>query len=104
LGALLLCVVQMRRREPPFIDGEEGGLCKRLHPHKASFKPISRYIESARHPVNRLGDVGLNRLDEVGLEAGHQGRPHPRWAPLSQFGWIASLDLLDLVHDGAAQS
>jgi hypothetical protein len=48
------------RREPPFIDGEEGGLCKRLHPHKASFKPTSRYVESAQHPVNYLGDVDLN--------------------------------------------
>ena len=42
---VLLCVVQMRRREPTFIGREEWGIWKMLHPHMEGIQLTSKYIE-----------------------------------------------------------
>jgi hypothetical protein len=48
---------------------------------QTDLKPPCRCIERGRDLVNRLEDVGLNRLDEVRLEVSHLG--YPGWPSLS---------------------
>jgi hypothetical protein len=67
LGVMLKCVLfalmccSNEEEGAPFYRWRGGGsLEKRHHPHMASTKPTSRYVEPGRNHVNRLGDVGLN--------------------------------------------
>jgi hypothetical protein len=81
----------MRRREPPFIGGEEGVLVLPSWKVQTDLKPMFRCIELGSNLVNRLWHVGKRQPTQDGAI----------WA---DWGWVTSLDPYDLAYVGFAQS
>ena len=95
----------MRRREPPFIGGEEGVIWEMPHPLMEGAKPTFGYIESGQNPMNRLWTGSMNWPNEVRPKATHQGCARtlvgPPWV---KFHREFSFDLLEWAYVGFLRS
>ena len=81
---------------PPFIGGEEGVICKMIHPLMEGTKLTSRYIEPRLHQHTDVGQGGKQQPTKFWAKRDWWGCGHTMACSEStHLCWASSFDLLD---------